>query len=108
MPMTPPNELRGAHADAATSQDEQATYLLRMHERLAELSTEAGSIRAQLPHEYEQDVESIQQQMEFLGDRLAELNAGSAAIDEAAEETLDAVSAQARDSKNVSRHQGRA
>ncbi len=90
MPMTPPNDRRGADADAATSQDEQATYLLRMHERLAELSTEAGSIRAQLPHDYEQDVESIQQQMEFLGDRLAELNAGSAAIDEAAEETLDA------------------
>ena len=100
MPMTPPNERRGAHADAATSQDEQATYLLRMHERLAELSTEAGSIRAQLPHDYEQDVESIQQQMEFLGDRLAELNAGSAAIDEAAEETLDGGWAAYRDMTN--------
>ena len=100
MPMTPPNERRGAHADAATSQDEQATYLLRMHERLAELSTEAGSIRAQLPHDYEQDVESIQQQMEFLGDRLAELNAGSAAIDEAAEETLDTGWAAYRDMTN--------
>jgi localization factor PodJL len=100
MPMTPPNERRGAHADTATSQDEQATYLLRMHERLAELSTEAGSIRAQLPHDYEQDVESIQQQMEFLGDRLAELNAGSAAIDEATEETLDAGWAAYRDTTN--------
>jgi localization factor PodJL len=100
MPMIPPNERRGAHADAATSQDEQATYLLRMHERLAELSTEAGSIRAQLPHDYEQDVESIQQQMEVLGDRLGELNAGSAAIDEAAEETLDTGWAAYRDMTN--------
>ncbi len=85
--MTAPNERRGAHADA--SEDEQAMYLLRMQERLAALSTEAGSIRAQLPHEYEQDVESIQRQMEILGDRLAELNAGSP-VPEPAEETLDA------------------
>lgn len=100
MPMTPPNERRGAHADAATSQDEQTTYLLRMQERLAELNTEARSIRAQLPGEYEQDVESIQQQMEFVGDRLAELNAGSTAIDEAVDETFDAGWAAYRDMSN--------
>ena len=64
MPMTPPNERRGAHADAATSQDEQTSYLLRMQERLAELNTEARSIRAQLPGEYEQDVETYSRPIE--------------------------------------------
>ena len=76
--MLPPNERRSAHADATASQGDQTFRLHEMQQRLAELSTEVGSIRAQLPRDYEPDVECIQQQMEFLRDRLAELNAGSA------------------------------
>ncbi len=85
MPILPPNERPGAHADAATSQDDQTIRLHQMQERLAGLSTDARSIRAQLPRECEPGVESIQQQMEILGDRLAALNAGSAPLSAPAE-----------------------
>ena len=87
MPILPPNERRGAHADAATPRYDETIRLRRIQERLAELSTEACSVRAQLPRDYEPGVESVQQQMEFLGDRLAELNAGSAPLSAPAETT---------------------
>ncbi len=48
-----------------------------MRDRLASLSNEARSIRAQVPHEFEPDVERIQQQMSRLGERLSELSAGA-------------------------------
>jgi localization factor PodJL len=47
-----------------------------MRDRLASLSDEARSIRAQVPHEFEPDVERIQQQMQRLGERLSELSSG--------------------------------
>ena len=78
MPITPPNERRGAHTDAASPQDDPTIRLHQMQERLAELGAEARSIRAQFPHECEPDVENVQQQMEVLGDRLADLNVGTA------------------------------
>jgi localization factor PodJL len=51
--------------------------LTQMRDRLANLSDEARSIRAQVPHEFEPDVERIQQQMHRLGERLSELSAGA-------------------------------
>ena len=50
------------------------TRLEQMRERLASLSDEARSIRAQMPREFEPDVERIQQQMQRLGERLSELS----------------------------------
>ena len=47
-----------------------------MRDRLASLSDEARSIRAQVPHEFEPDVERIQQQMQRLGERLSVLSGG--------------------------------
>lgn len=52
------------------------TRLEQMRERLASLSDEARSIRAQMPREFEPDVERIQQQMQRLGERLSELSGG--------------------------------
>jgi localization factor PodJL len=51
--------------------------LAQMRDRLASLSNEARSIRAQVPREFEPDVERIQQQMHRLGERLTELSAGA-------------------------------
>ncbi|HEX9881934.1 MAG TPA: hypothetical protein VGA65_05450, partial [Hyphomicrobium sp.] len=51
--------------------------LTQMRDRLASLSNEARSIRAQVPREFEPDVERIQQQMHRLGERLSELSAGA-------------------------------
>jgi localization factor PodJL len=48
-----------------------------MRDRLASLSDEARSIRAQVPHEFEPDIERIQQQMQRLGERLSELSGGA-------------------------------
>ena len=48
-----------------------------MRDRLASLSDEARSIRAQVPREFEPDVERIQQQMHRLGERLSELSGGA-------------------------------
>jgi len=47
-----------------------------MRDRLATLSDEARQIRAQMPREFEPDVERIQQQMQILGERLSELSGG--------------------------------
>jgi localization factor PodJL len=52
------------------------TRLEQMRDRLASLSDEASSIRAQMPREFEPDVERIQQQMQRLGERLSELSRG--------------------------------
>ena len=58
------------------------TRLEQMRERLASLGEEARSIREQMPHEFEPDVERIQQQMQRLGERLSELSGGL--VDQAA------------------------
>ena len=73
------NGIYGAHADAAAMaahESSQAVMLDQMRDRLAALSDEARSIRAQVPHELGPDVERIQQQMQRLGDRLADLGRG--------------------------------
>jgi localization factor PodJL len=70
------NEIYGARADAGSS-DQQATMLDQMRDRLASLSDEARSIRSQVPHEFEPDVERIQQQMQRLGERLSDLGRGA-------------------------------
>jgi len=80
MPTQAPKELHGhgAQADhsAAAASDEQcqAMRLLSMRERLASLSSEARSIRSQVPSEFKPDVERIQQQMHRLGERFSELS----------------------------------
>ncbi|KAB2941366.1 MAG: hypothetical protein K8F92_20505 [Hyphomicrobium sp.] len=74
------NEIYGARADAASmasNEPSQATMLDQMRDRLAALSDEARSIRAQVPHEFEPDVERIQQQMQRLGERLSDLSRGA-------------------------------
>lgn len=74
------NEIYGARTDAApmaSSEPSQATMLDQMRDRLAALSDEARSIRAQVPHEFEPDVERIQQQMQRLGERLSDLSRGA-------------------------------
>ena len=71
-------ETYGARADArATSDDDQSMKLHQMRDRLASLSDEARSIRSQVPHEFEPDVERIQQQMQRLGERLSDLSRGA-------------------------------
>lgn len=73
------NGIYGAHADAAAMaahESSQAVMLDQMRDRLAALSDEARSIRSQVPHELGPDVERIQQQMQRLGDRLADLGRG--------------------------------
>ena len=74
------NEIYGARADAAamgSSEPSQAAMLDQMRDRLASLSDEARSIRSQVPHEFEPDVERIQQQMQRLGERLSDLGRGA-------------------------------
>jgi localization factor PodJL len=70
------NEIYGARADAGSSEP-QAAMLDQMRDRLASLSDEARSIRSQVPHEFEPDVERIQQQMQRLGERLSDLGRGA-------------------------------
>lgn len=53
-----------------------------MRERLSSLSEEARSIRSQVPSEFHPDVERIQQQMQRLGERLAELTGASKPLDD--------------------------
>ena len=71
------NEIYGARADAVGSSGTQAPTLDQMRDRLASLSDEARSIRSQVPHEFEPDVERIQQQMQRLGERLSDLGRGA-------------------------------
>jgi localization factor PodJL len=73
------NEIYGARADAVAvgSSEQQAAMLDQMRGRLASLSDEARSIRSQVPHEFEPDVERIQQQMQRLGERLSDLGRGA-------------------------------
>jgi len=74
------NELYGARADAAamaSNEPSQANMLNQMRDRLASLSDEARSIRSQVPHEYEADIERIQAQMQRLGERLSDLGRGA-------------------------------
>jgi localization factor PodJL len=70
------NEIYGARA-MASNEPSQGTMLDQMRDRLAALSDEARSIRAQVPHEFEPDVERIQQQMQRLGERLSDLSRGA-------------------------------
>ncbi len=74
MPTQAPKEMHGGRADATPAEPSQMTRLEQMRERLASLSDEARSIRAQMPREFEPDVERIQQQMQRLGERLSELS----------------------------------
>jgi hypothetical protein len=74
------NENYGARAGAASmasQEPSQDRMLGQMRDRLASLSDEARSIRAQVPHEFEPDVERIQQQMQRLGERLSDLSRGA-------------------------------
>jgi localization factor PodJL len=75
MPTQAPKEMHGGQAGTAPEEPSQMTRLEQMRERLASLGEEARSIREQMPHEFEPDVERIQQQMQRLGERLSELNA---------------------------------
>ncbi len=79
MPTQAPKDTYGARAHAPDASDEpsETTRLHQMRDRLASLSDEARSIRAQVPREFEPDVERIQQQMHRLGERLSELSAGA-------------------------------
>jgi localization factor PodJL len=76
MPTQAPKEVPGGPADATPAEPSQMTRLEQMRDRLASLSDEARSIRAQMPREFEPDVERIQQQMQRLGERLSELSGG--------------------------------
>ncbi len=49
----------------------------QMRGRLASLSDEARTIRSQVPHEFEPDLERIQAQMQRLGERLSDLGRGA-------------------------------
>ena len=74
------NEFYGARAGAAavaSNEPSQDRMLGQMRDRLAALSDEARSIRAQVPHEFGPDVERIQQQMQRLGERLSDLSRGA-------------------------------
>ncbi len=76
MPTQAPKEMPGGRDNAAPAESSQMTRLEQMRDRLASLSDEARSIRAQMPREFEPDVERIQQQMQRLGERLSELSGG--------------------------------
>jgi len=76
MPTQAPKEMHGGRADATPAEPSQMTRLEQMRDRLASLSDEARSIRAQMPREFAPDVERIQQQMQRLGERLSELSGG--------------------------------
>jgi localization factor PodJL len=74
------NEIYGSRAEGAAmgaSEPSQESMLDLMRGRLTSLSDEARSIRAQVPHEFEPDVERIQQQMLRLGERLSDLSRGA-------------------------------
>ncbi len=74
------NELYGARADAGTAasnEPSQAHMLDQMRGRLASLNEEARTIRSQVPHEFEPDLERIQAQMQRLGERLSDLGRGA-------------------------------
>lgn len=74
------NGIYGVRADAAAiaaHETSQAAMLDQMRERLAALTEEARSIRAQMPNEFGPDVERIQQQMQRLGERLSDLGRGA-------------------------------
>src|SRR5215470_14504410 len=75
MPTQAPKEMHG-RSDASEASADQETKLHQMRDRLASLSDEARHIRAQMPREFEGDVERIQQQMQRLGERLSELSGG--------------------------------
>lgn len=78
MPNQAPKDYYGARDVASGSEPahdaSQSSRLHQMRDRLASLSEEARTIRGQVPHEFEPDVERIQQQMQRLGERLSELN----------------------------------
>jgi len=76
MPTQAPKEMHGGRASAAPAEPSEITRLEQMRDRLASLSDEARQIRAQMPREFEPDVERIQQQMQLLGERLSELSGG--------------------------------
>ena len=74
------NELYGARTNAGTpasNEPAQANMLDQMRGRLASLSDEARTIRSQVPHEFEPDLERIQAQMQRLGERLSDLGRGA-------------------------------
>lgn len=74
------NGIYGVRADAAAiaaHETSQAAMLDQMRDRLAALTEEARSIRAQMPNEFGPDVERIQQQMHRLGERLSDLGRGA-------------------------------
>ena len=74
------NELYGARAEAGTTasnEPSQANMLDQMRGRLASLGEEARTIRSQVPHEFEPDLERIQAQMQRLGERLSDLGRGA-------------------------------
>jgi localization factor PodJL len=62
----------GARGDSAAESSEPS-MLDQMRERLAALTEEARSIRAQVPNEFEPDIVRIQQHMNHLHERLAVL-----------------------------------
>jgi localization factor PodJL len=76
MPTQAPKEMHGGHSSAGPAEPSEMTRLEQMRDRLATLSDEARQIRAQMPREFEPDVERIQQQMQLLGERLSELSGG--------------------------------
>ena len=74
MPTQAPKEMHGGRSGAGPAEPSEMTRLEQMRDRLATLSDEARQIRAQMPREFEPDVERIQQQMQLLGERLSELS----------------------------------
>ncbi len=101
MPTQAPKDIYGARADAPEASEEPSELmrLTQMRDRLASLSIEARSIRAQVPHEFEPDVERIQLQMHRLGERLSELSAGALHLggDGPAQEAAEAASEKVSD-----------
>jgi localization factor PodJL len=81
MPTQAPKDYFGARVNApapdASDEPNELLRLTQMRDRLVSLSNEARSIRAQVPREFEPDVERIQQQMHRLGERLSELSTGA-------------------------------
>ena len=78
MPTHAPKESFGARANApANPEQDEVKRLTQMRDRLVSLGNEARSMRAQIPSEFEGDVERIQGQMQRLGERLSELSGGA-------------------------------
>lgn len=75
------NEIYGSRTDGApmggANQPNQESMLGAMRDRLTSLSDEARSIRSQVPHEFEPDVQRIQEQMQRLSERLSDLSRGA-------------------------------